>query len=774
MVAQMTRARPLDSSVLPVIGAVLAVVLILHHHDVAYVDLAKFAAYIGLVVAAPGVFAWRLLLANLHHSSHAGGGSDTGPRSDRPGNPTWFEDVSLGAIFGFAVQLPVYLLGVWVGAPLLFLVLPVMVGVASVTKPGRRVWALPTERVDVRVSWCLSAVAVYAVAWLARRVFYVQPLTLPLYRAPHLDESFHEALISELLHRFPPQVPFLLGTRLDYHWFVHAQLAADHWATRLSTTMMLRELMPATVAALTVAGLGAVALRLTGRPVAAVVAPALLVAGGFGLMGPHFDWGNFSESYLSRRFVSSPSQAYGFMMALPATMLVLEVLRPSRRAHVLTWVAMTLALFGLSGSKATFLPIFLCGAVAVVVFQLAIVRTLDKTAVAMAAILSVVTAFAQIVLLGGSSGAMSFSPLLTPQRALQNQGLADGPALIAVMTVTLLVGWLLYGVGVFGLVHDGTWRDRRALWMLFSVPVGVAVALTFFRSGLSQLWFQRSVAELVVLLSAWGLARMLPDPVPRRLGLRLTCVAAAAGLVAFLVSSRLESVAAGSVTGNLPATDATTLEVVATAATPFAVAGAYVVVWLAARRVGVGPRITPVVPLVFLLGLGLTHVFSLAYDTVSMRSLPSVNPTAEFAQGGIAAARWIADHSQPDDIVATNVHSRFPKSPKCDKRSFWVAAFTERRVVVEGWGYTEASNEAKALGGCRNVPNPPALKVNNAAFRRPSVRTVDRLVKRYDVSYLFVSKAYQADVAGLRSLPSVLRLTYHNANYLVFKVLDRP
>jgi hypothetical protein len=470
-------------------------------------------------------------------------------------------------------------------------------------------------------------------------------------------------------------------------------------------------------------------------------------------------------------------------MALPATMLVLEVLRPDRRAHSLTWVATVLALFGLSGSKATFLPIFLCGAVAVWVFQLVFARKLDATVGALVAILVAVTAFAQIVLLGGNSGALSVWPFHTAQRALQVQGLAAGPVLTAVMTLTLLVGWLLYGVGAVGLLPDGLWRDRRALWMIFSVPVGVAVALVLFRSGLSQLWFQRSVAELVVLLSAWGLVHLLPDPLPRAPALRLTAAAATAGLVAFVLSSRLESSAVDSSATATTAPPATSFEIVATVLTPFAIAAGYVLLRVMTARIRGRDRgrasgranwgIAPVAfPLVILLGLGLTHVYSLAYDTITRRPVPVVDPPDEFARGGVSAARWVADHSQPDDIIATNVHSRLPGTANCDKRSFWVAAFTERRVVVEGWGYTEATNEAKASGGCSSVPNPTALRANNQAFRQPSVRTVDRLVTRYDVKYLFVSKAYDADIAGLRSLHSVLRLAYSNRNYLVFKVVS--
>ena len=263
---------------------------------------------------------------------------------------------------------------------------------------------------------------VYAVAWLARYVFTLRPLSLPPYKTTSVDETLHEALISELLHRFPPEVPYLLGTRLDYHWFVHAQMAADEWVTGLASNLLLAQLMPVAMVAFTVLGLGAAALRLSGRPLAAVVAPALLVAGVFTLMGPHFDAGNVFEPFMSWRYVSSPSQAYGVMMALPVIVLILEVLRPDRKAARLTWLALALTLLALSGSKASFLPLFLCGALALLLLQLVVRRTLETEVVVLTLLLMAATAFAQVVLFGSSSGGLRLAFFTTSKAALRTSG----------------------------------------------------------------------------------------------------------------------------------------------------------------------------------------------------------------------------------------------------------------------------------------------------------------------------------------------------------------
>ncbi|MDX6296907.1 MAG: hypothetical protein QOI51_764 [Nocardioidaceae bacterium] len=756
MVVSVILRRVLGSSWLPMIAALLGILLILADRNVSAGDLAKFVAFLALTVALPGVFTWRLLLAHLH-----AGEADS---------PTWLEDLSLGTIFGFGVQLPVYLLGVWINIPLLFLVLPVVVIVLSLaTAFGRRTWTLPTRQVDVRVSWSLAAIMLYGVAWLGRYIWPLHPLTIPAYRTPRVDETFHEALISELVNRFPPQIPYLLGTPLNYHWFAHAQMAADHWATGLASPEMLIELMPAALLALTVLGLAAVALRLTGRSLAAVVAPGLLVAGGFCLMGPHYDAGAITEPYLSSRFVSSPTQAYGFMMALPAIMLILEVLRPDRKPHPLTWVTLALALLALSGSKATFMPIFVCGGIGLVLVQLLLTHRFDKRAVGLAGLLVAAAVFAQLVILGGSTGALALDPFRTVQTALAKQHIPVSHGTELAMTVTLLIGWLLYGAGVFGLLRNKLWRDPRTVFMVICIPAGVSVAFLFFRSGLSQLWFQRSVAELVVLLSAWGLTQLVPSPVPQRLGLYLAGLAAGAGLAAYLVSAYAER-------GNGVVIKATEAEVVATALAPFLVVAVYFLGRLvlgAAHR----PRPGPVMLLAVLLGLGLTHVYSLAYDTVSQRSehhLPPPKP--QFAPGGVDAATWIADHSGRYDIVATNAHCRLPDTALCDNRNFWVSAYTQRRVVIEGWGYTTITNAGYSdTARNQNIPNPypERLKINDAAFENPSPTTVNRLVNTYGVKFLFVDKQYPADVPGMKALKPLLHKKFQNHNYVVFKVAPK-
>jgi hypothetical protein len=147
-----------------------------------------------------------------------------------------------------------------------------------------------------------------------------------------------------------------------------------------------------------------------------------------------------------------------------------------------------------------------------------------------------------------------------------------------------------------------------------------------------------------------------------------------------------------------------------------------------------------------------------------------------FADGGLEAARWVADHSDPYDVVATNVHCASPFAAKCDNRNFWVAAFTERRVVIEGWGYTQPTRDDTSEGTSAThtaPPDPERLRINDEAFRRPSAATVGQLVDTYDVKFLFVDKQYPVRLRALKQLSGVVRRVFHNENYAVFKVVSR-
>lgn len=756
----MPMRRWLLSSWPPIIATGLYLTVLLGRHDVPVLTVLVYAAYLVVAVCVPGVVAWRWLVRPALETAE-------GPRT------TWFQDASLGTIFGFGVQLPTYLLGVWVGWPYLFLVAAAVIVLASVLTPGgRALWTQPTARLDARASWCLAALIAYGSTWLATNMFPRQPLSWPRNRTPFLDEGFHQALIGELMHRFPPHVPFVAGNTLDYQWFVHGQLAATVWTTRIDTLVLLRQLFPVAMVALTVLGLAACALYLTRRPVTAVVAPALLVVGGFNLIGPHYDREVLAEPYLMDRLVFSPTFAYGVTVSVMALVPLLAVLDPARRPSRRLWAGLVIALLLLSGAKATFLPVFVCAGIGLWVLLLLQHRRIHRPASYLLAVLVGCTLFAQFVLLGGNGGGMAVVPFRTVRVAVHQSGIPVTTVSMAAMTLALLIGWLLYGTGAIGLLRHGLWKDPRTLWMLITIPTGVTVPLVLYRSGWSQLWFQRSVAPIVVLLSAWGLAQLLPQPLRARTAASLGAVAVASGLAVFWASSRVEA-------GKKDVGAATLEGLVLTVAVPAALLLCYLLAAAVLRfRRGPGdvprrPWLVTTIFVVVVLGLGLTHAWTLVHDKVTDYPSPgSDHPGLLYARGGYPAARYIDEHSDPDDVVATNVHCRHPQAERCDNRNFWVSGYTRRQVVIEGWGYTARTNDQGTTHSPNAfLPNPytTQLRINDAAFESPSLQTLGRLVSTYSVDWLFVDKRYPVDLEGLAQLPA-LEHAYENRNYVVYRV----
>jgi len=108
------------------------------------------------------------------------------------------------------------------------------------------------------------------------------------------------------------------------------------------------------------------------------------------------------------------------------------------------------------------------------------------------------------------------------------------------------------------------------------------------------------------------------------------------------------------------------------------------------------------------------------------------------------AARWLKENSRRGDLVATNTHCLFRNQPRCDPRHFWIAAISERQVLIEGWAYTNRVNaEAVAAGTTPDkVPywDPKRLELNDQVFEQPSKAAVDQLRTTYGVRWLYADR----------------------------------
>jgi hypothetical protein len=129
----------------------------------------------------------------------------------------------------------------------------------------------------------------------------------------------------------------------------------------------------------------------------------------------------------------------------------------------------------------------------------------------------------------------------------------------------------------------------------------------------------------------------------------------------------------------------------------------------------------------------------------------------------VDAARWVRDHSGRGDVLATNVHCISGEVPEsCDSRSFWLSAYAERPVLVEGWGFSP--RQAKV--GLTPFWNPELLRLNDSAFTDPTPSTLESLRAR-GVRWLVVDRALRPESPELASLADPV---YDNGRLAVYRL----
>jgi hypothetical protein len=126
---------------------------------------------------------------------------------------------------------------------------------------------------------------------------------------------------------------------------------------------------------------------------------------------------------------------------------------------------------------------------------------------------------------------------------------------------------------------------------------------------------------------------------------------------------------------------------------------------------------------------------------------------------------WVRDHTDHDTVLAVNKQrsdaflpwtTGHPDSPD----NFYVSAFTERRVFLEGTVYTAESfrlGVAEVEEG-RAVPHPDRQELNERLFETGDPDALETMYRRFGVRYLLLHKS----VAGATEF-LVLRLEGNQA-----------
>jgi hypothetical protein len=101
----------------------------------------------------------------------------------------------------------------------------------------------------------------------------------------------------------------------------------------------------------------------------------------------------------------------------------------------------------------------------------------------------------------------------------------------------------------------------------------------------------------------------------------------------------------------------------------------------------------------------------------------------------------------------TNVHclngeAWSEKRRFCNNLTFWVSAYTERRTLVSGWGYTPTNAAMNAERNRRRYPNDlpfwdlDLLRRNDNFLRQPTAAEADALRREYGVRWAFADSRH--------------------------------
>lgn len=719
---------------------VLAAILLHVGADVAWRDIAVFGCYVVGWLILPGTLLWRAL--------------DRGS-----GRRTLFADLAIGAMVGYVIEFPAYLACLAAGVPHLYVAWPAVAVLATVTHPaGRRLWTRPVTPLPRWWSWTAAMLMAYVVIWFAHVVWGPSPVTAPALRSPYVDEPFHLSLVTELRHHFRPQNPFVDGQPLYYHWLSHLHMAAASWVTGTTPIVLLRSLALPMAFALCALGTAAIAMRLSGTRWVGLIAMGLQLLGPLDFSG----WRAGGEGPLDVRLMNSPSAGFANVAVLLGILLSIEIIRGRSRGWA-PYALVVLVFVAMFGAKSTSLPTVIAGLLGVVAFTLVSQRRLDRPAATLS-VLSIVVFVAVKPFFFGSG---------TRGLALDLFGLF-GENSLAVgaigATVRLIVYWAL-ALPLLLLLTRRSGRTPEAILLFCLAGSGFAAALATHQSGYSEWYFAWGVLVPMTLGSALGIHQLvlrLREVAARRARLLIGTLC-----VVVLGSVVIVEVYLGLMPTRPPFASPTTVgaafhtEVVPLLVTALIVALLVMAGTAAARRgTGLPARVLAAPVLVaVVMGFGGHDLATDLGDAVADPIPRQVRPTGPLliGAGGLAAAAWIQSHSAVDDLIATNAHCDLPGVYPCATRNFWMAAYTQRHVLVEGWSYIRDDPSAPFW-------QPAKLAANDAAFTDPSLQTVRRLRSQYGVRWLLVDRRFPAKIAALSNVIAPVHTT---GAYLIYD-LDRP
>jgi hypothetical protein len=702
------RARTAGISALPAALTLALAVSLVVVWGVGAGDVFRYLAYLTSAVAVPGWLVWRAFGPRLRYGA---------------------DEVATGAALGYVLETAGRVVASSVGLPAATgSALPVMVALLAVMRPAtRRRLRATRPRLPQQVAWVYAGVVSAMLIWFALAYYVRQPLQWEGLGGPENDLLFALALAGEAAHRWPLEFPWVAGEPLVYHWFFAEHLGAAHALTGVDLPVLLLRLDLVTTVVLVALTTGAIANCLTKhRWVGPLAAALLLIVQDLAPVS----WDRLtSDQRASAAGVPydtslwwSTSGGYAAIVFAPLAVMLVVGLRG--RLSRSGWVLMSMALVAGAGSKASILPVVLAGTLLVALCQWRR-GTRSHVGYALGAAGLTVGAFAAswVVLYRGQSQGLELFPIrfvmTTPLGSsvlgpeVPGSSVMVGLGVLALCLLASTPSWA--GLALLGL-HGDLRRDPAAQFAWGAALLGLAGVALLYHPGQSNLYFLRTALPVMCAAAAWGMCAAFRTSSGTGVGawrfLLSVCLAGSATTVALSQIDWLHfppSSRAG--------------ERLATAAVPFfCVAMGSFLAGLLSRLLVRSVRrtreartaVAALACALFLAGAGSVQVIAQvvrgSIQTSPGTVVPDSNPGQQIHGDNVKAAQWVRDHALPDDVILTNVLcANEPSGTRqgCDNRTFWVAAYSERRTYLSGWGYTATANRLAAEEGVVNAWEAP-------------------------------------------------------------------
>jgi hypothetical protein len=603
-------------------------------------------------------------------------------------------------------------------------------------------------------SWAVSGVVVFF-TWYLSAVFLERNPILPTSEdtQQYLDLAYLLSVAGEAKHNFPPDYPHVAGEPLRYHWFAQAHMAMTSMVGHIDLPVVTLRLAVPALCALAIVLTAVVGWRVSGRPYVGAGAAVLFfvigevnfshpVSAPFGTQATFVIWHGMSMIY-----------SWVLLIALIAALAELAGRTDGSRVPLLgktgAFGLAAVLLVASAGAKASTLPVVLAALCFTVAILTVARRAVPWRVVAVLGMAVVAQVFATAVLFRFQAYGLSLEPLTDFAKywgpAPDASSWQRLPAILLVC-VAFLVNMQLRTAGVVALVWLRRGRlDPVQVFLLGGALGGLSIYLVFHQVRGGHEYFTRVGFTFGVLLSAWGYAMVL-DRARATARTKIALGGAAAGFAGVLIVIQLR--AAGPVP---PSTEpyGPLLPLLRWSLAVALVGLLAVAIWPLVTRVWPGLRGRGAV--IALTGVLVFGAPGLIMDVHKSVQAPNGGPYFNIVlpRSRVEAARWVRDHSRPDDIVATNVHCPRQSGESCNPSSMWLAAYAERSVLVEGWDF---SPRMQIPGSERPFWDPERLRLNDEAFTDPDAAKLRALRERYSVRYLVVDRTVEPESPALQSL----------------------